>query len=74
MFVCYEIKSLYATPLHIGRKRSCISTVVLCLINNYTMKTCEGAEVQLHALLTSPLNGCEWSALPLRKEPPVLIG
>jgi hypothetical protein len=28
-----------------------------------------GAEIQLHAFFTLALDGCEWSASPLEKEP-----
>jgi len=33
----------------------------LCLTKNYAMKTYMGMEVQLHAFLTSALDGYEWS-------------
>jgi hypothetical protein len=52
----------------------------LCLSKYHSMKMCLGVEVQLHAFLTSELDGDEWSASrpgrfnPPRKEPLIPIG
>lgn len=35
----------------------------LCLIKHLVMKTCDGMETQFHVLLTSAIDGNEWSAL-----------
>jgi hypothetical protein len=41
------------------------SEMSLCLTKHHAMKTYWGVEVQLHAYLTSALDGGEWSALRL---------
>jgi len=58
----FEEPGLCLTVIECLKTRSYIKIELsLCLFNYHTMKTFEVVEVQLHAFLTSALDGGEWS-------------
>jgi hypothetical protein len=47
---------------YIAQSHSCSVKLFLCLTENHAMKVYWGVEVELHAFLTSTLDGSEWLA------------